>query len=525
MHWADMEAKKIIDLEPPYRIATGITPSGHIHIGNMREIITGDAVYRALREQGQEATLYYMADSFDPLRKVYSFLDSSYGKYIGQPISDIPCPCGDHDSYSDHFLEPFLSSIHDIGIYPTVKYVDRMYREGAYYETIKKIIDNKETVREILERVTGRQLKRDWFPYTPRCSVCNTFAETRVLDYGDPLISYVCKCGNEGRADIRTDQGKLPWRIEWPARWHFMGINCEPFGKDHAASGGSFESGKEIIEKVLGGTAPHPVVYEWIQLKGKGAMSSSKGVVVSAVDMLNMTPPEVLRFLVMRVDPPRHIDFDPGFGVLNLIDEYDRYEELFHDPREDEKDLDEKMRIFELSQVSPDSLREKKKMPHISYRHLVSLVQIDPTLDEVITRAKRTEKIDVLSDEAVEYIEKRLRCARFWVNNYAPESVRFSIRNSFEPSMIVDFGAEELGIIEEISRELTATSWEAEDIHNAAYSVKEKLDISPKKVFSTIYRMILNQNRGPRVGYFLSSLSRDFILNRIDETIAALKER
>lgn len=525
MHWADMEAKKIMDIEPPYRIATGITPSGHIHVGNMREIITGDAVYRALRERDQEATLYYIADSFDPLRKVYPFLDRSYEKYVGQPISDIPCPCGDHESYADHFLEPFLASIHEIGIFPTVKYVNKMYKKGFYYETIKRMIGKKETVREILERVTGRQLKRDWFPYTPRCSGCNTFADTRVLDYSDPWITYVCKCGNEGRTDIRTDDGKLPWRIEWPARWHFLGINCEPFGKDHAASGGSYESGKEIMESVLGGSAPHPVVYEWIQLKGKGAMSSSKGVVVTAVDMLEMTPPEVLRFLVMRVDPPKHIDFNPGFGVLNLVDEYDRYEELFHEPREDEKDLDEKIRIFELSQVLADSLKDKVKIPQISYRHLVSLVQIDPTLEEVIGRVKRTEKIDLLSHEAREQIEKRLKCARFWVDNFAPDSVRFSIRHSFDRSMIKGFGAEELMIVEEISRELSAVSWEAEEIHNALYNVKENMGSSPKKVFSIIYRMILNQDRGPRVGYFLSSLSRNFILGRIDETITAMTDK
>ena len=448
MHWADVEASNLKERGGPFRIATGITPSGHIHVANMREIITGDAIYKALLDQGEKPLLLYMADSFDPLRKVYPFLDASYEKYIGQPISEIPCPCGDHVSYADHFLEPFLQSVLELGIEPEVKYVHQMYKDGLYYDCIKKLIDKKEIAREILERVTGRQLKRIWFPYLPKCSACNTFANTTVDNFIDPYVFYTCSCGNKGKADIRTDDGKLPWRLEWPARWSFLGVSCEPFGKDHAAAGGSYESAKLIMENILGGTTPHPVVYEWIQLKGKGAMSSSTGVVVTGVDMLKMTPAEVLRFLVMRVDPPKHIDFDPGFGILNLVDEYDRYEEIYYGIREDEKSAGEKKRIFELSQVSPHSPKGTGPAHRISYRHLVSLVQIDPSLEEVLIRLKRTENIEELADDDLPRIEKRLNCARFWLDNYAPDSVRFSLQDHFKPSMIEGFGELELKMLE-----------------------------------------------------------------------------
>ena len=46
-HWADQQAAKIIkekgDLDS-YTCASGITPSGTVHIGNFREIITVDLV-------------------------------------------------------------------------------------------------------------------------------------------------------------------------------------------------------------------------------------------------------------------------------------------------------------------------------------------------------------------------------------------------------------------------------------------------------------------------------------------------
>lgn len=522
MHWADVEALNLIKRGGPIRIATGITPSGHIHVGNMREIITGDAVYRALLDRGEKPQFIYMADSFDPLRKVYPFLDASYEKYIGHPISEIPCPCGAYVSYVEHFQEPFLQSVLELGIKPEVKYVHQMYKDGLFYEGIKKLIEGKDIAREILERVTGRQLKRSWFPYLPKCSACNTFANTTVDSFEDPYVAYTCSCGNNGKADIRTDEGKLPWRLEWPARWSFLGISCEPFGKDHAAAGGSYESASEIMEKILGGKTPHPVIYEWIQLKGKGAMSSSTGVVITGVDMLNMTPAEVLRFMVMRVDPPKHIDFDPGFGILNLVDEYDRYEEIFFGVREGEKSAAEKKRIFEISQVDTRLLEGPGAPRRISYRHLVSLVQIDPSLDEVLKRLKRTENIEELTEDDIARIEKRLNCARFWLDNFAPDSVRFSLQEHFKPSMIEGFGDLEFKILKELEKGLSSVPWKGSEIHQACYDVKERLNISPKKVFSLLYRLLLDQNRGPRLGFFLSSLDRKDVLKRLREAITAV---
>lgn len=519
MHWADVEAGKLIEKYEPVIIATGITPSGHIHVGNMREILTGDAVFRAVKDHTGEPTLLYIADTFDPLRKVYPFLPDSYSEYVGQPISDIPCPCGEHENYAEHFLEPFMKAVEQLGIYPVVKRVHEMYDEGLYAENIMKLIDKKEGVREILEKVSGRQLPKKWFPYTPKCSGCNTFSNSEVIDFTAPFVHYRCKCGAEDRSDIRKAQGKLPWRLEWPARWSFLGVTCEPFGKDHAASGGSYESGKEIIEMILRGSSPHPVVYEWIQLKGKGAMSSSSGVVISATDMLKMTPPQVLRFLVMRVDPPKHIDFDSGFGLLNLVDEYDRYEQKYFTGDDTEKDIEDRNRAFEFSQVETEGLKQRGLERTVSYRHLVSLVQIDPSEKEVFERVKRTEGITELNEDEESRLLERMRCVKYWVDNYSPASVRFSLKREFQELMVKDFGDYEADIIRTLLAELSTVKWDAEEIHQACYRVKEKLNVKPTDVFSLLYGILLNQKRGPRLGYFLSSLERDFITGRLSEAL------
>ena len=83
-HWADRIARQIIETGRAPVISTGISPSGEIHIGNMREVLTADALFRALKDMGAKPRFNYVADNFDPLRKVYPFLDSeTYAPLIG----------------------------------------------------------------------------------------------------------------------------------------------------------------------------------------------------------------------------------------------------------------------------------------------------------------------------------------------------------------------------------------------------------------------------------------------------------
>ena len=69
IHWADVIAEKL-EKSGPHTIATGITPSGPVHIGNMREVMTAEAVYRALLDRGVEAKLIYIADTYDRKRSL-----------------------------------------------------------------------------------------------------------------------------------------------------------------------------------------------------------------------------------------------------------------------------------------------------------------------------------------------------------------------------------------------------------------------------------------------------------------------
>lgn len=517
MHWADVLAEELIKKDiKNHVLATGITPSGPIHVGNMREILTTDAVYRCLIEKNVKADLIYIADDFDPLRKVYPYLSKEkYEQYVGMAISDIPCPCGKHKSYADHYLFAFLDSLDEIGVKPKIFRANEMYKEGMYKESIEIALENTEKIREIIETVSKRQLPKNWIPFNIKCEGCKKITTAKPVLYNYPYVEYSCNCGYEGKADIRVPGiGKLPWRVDWPARWKILNVTFEPFGKDHGTVGGTHDTGVAIAEKIYSYPAPDYVMYEFILLKGKGAMHSSKGTALSSEEMLKMTPPEVLRFLLMDNKPNKHITFDAGFGLLNLVDNYDKLERVYFKQEEKITGMKDLNKTYELSQ--PYKIPEKIPI-QIPYSHIVTISQIGDNWDEVKKILIRTNQIDKkITPDDENRLKKRIEHARYWVENFAPNVVKFKVMKK-PPKM--DLLSEQKKYLIKLKEEFEKIDWKPEIIHNTIYAISEEQKIQTSQAFKTIYQIILGQDKGPRVGYFLSNLDKDFVLKRIKEVI------
>jgi lysyl-tRNA synthetase, class I len=515
MHWADVLAEELLKKQTKHVLATGITPSGPIHIGNMREILTTDAVYRCLVEKGGDADFIYICDDYDPLRKVYPHLPTSYQEYVGKPLSEIPCPCGKHTSYADHYLSSFLESLHTIGVNPRVYRASEMYAKGEYNESIQIALENTTQIRQILESLSGRKMPNDWLPFNVKCETCGRLSTTHPILYEFPNVEYTCECGHAGEIDIRIGgQGKLPWRVDWPARWRMLGVTFEPCGKDHATVGGTRETGAKISEEVYHYPPPGLLVYEFILLKGMGAMHSSKGTAVSGEDMLRMTPPEVLRFLIMRNQPNRHIVFDSGLGLLSLVDEYDKEEEVYFGKEAEMKGMKEFKKIYELSQP----YQIPKTMPlHLPYRHLVTLNQIVPTWPEVKEILMRSGQLPKkLSKEDDDHLHRRADHVRFWLSTFAPDEVKFQVKDTLPK---ITLSEDQKKILSLLKEKIPKLSWDPETIHNTIYAISEETKIPIKTAFSALYQIILGQERGPRAGFFLSNLPREFVLQRVTEAV------
>src|SRR5437660_1032505 len=96
--------------------ASGISPSGPIHLGNLREVITTHFVLEELRNRGRDAIHLHSWDDYDRFRKVPVGIASDFENHIGMPLAAVSDPCGAHDSYATHFIEEFTASLGHLGI-------------------------------------------------------------------------------------------------------------------------------------------------------------------------------------------------------------------------------------------------------------------------------------------------------------------------------------------------------------------------------------------------------------------------
>ena len=494
-HWADVAADAAIASGRPVVVSSGISPSGDIHIGNMREVLTADAVFRAVKERGVAVRFNYVCDNLDPLRRVYPFLDAAvYEPLIGRSLAEIPCPCGKHVSYSEHFMEPFLRSLETLRVDVELERADQMYGSGRMNRMIGLALSGRDRIAAILAELTGKAVDATWSPFNPLCPSCRRVTHAVVTGFSakDETVAYSCACGGAGELPM-AGAGKLTWRVDWPARWAMLGVSVEPFGKDHATRGGSYDTGARIAREVFDVEPPLPVPYEWISLKGKGDMSSSKGNVLSIAEVLELVPPEALRYLVMRERPQSTIGFDPGLPLLQLVDEVD-----------DAASTGTDSRALELSRAG------RFAPVGVPFKHLVVAAQVarfdpDRTMD-VLARTGYTG----LDRDAVRV---RLGYARRWLDRHAPEDMKFEVTPQL-PEEAAALNGDQKSFLNRLAGSLD-DAMDGEAVHLLVYALaKEFPATKPALLFQALYVALLGKPRGPRAGMFIAALGPAFCAAR-----------
>lgn len=510
-HWADEVAVELESRGGSHVVETGTSISGVPHIGNASDVIRGDAVRKVLAERGVDVKLIWIADDGDPFRKTPKGIESLH-KYLGFPVYDIPDPHGCHKNFVEHFAKPFVEDLNSFGVRPKVYSSLELYRSGKLLPEIRVALAKRGEIASILNQFRKEPLGSDFIPWNPICEKCGKISTTKAVSIDGDLINYVCSdvevsdspvrgCGHKGVSDIKKGSGKLPWRVEWAARWHHFKVTCEPFGKEHATLGGSYDTSSIISKNIFNWQPPHPVVYEFFTLNGE-KISSSKGNVITLSDWLAICEPEVLKFFMYkRLQKQRDIKLDM---IPNLVDEYDQGERIYFDLEEESAESEDRLkRMYLLSQVGDPQLLQ------IPFTLCAVLAQL-PNVD-----FKRvSERLEAMGYErfSMKRLENRVRVAGNWAVRFAPEHLRFTIlENPKEVSGLIDLKQAEAlsALAEEVEKQ-----WTPEAFHKVIYQTARRLGLEPNSLFEAIYHALIKKEKGPKAAALILSLDRDFVKKR-----------
>ncbi len=494
------------------------TPSGRVHVGALRGVLIHDAIFRTLREKGIEARYMFGVDDYDPVDEIPKGEDEHFGKYIGWPLCNTPAPCGAQGDMAEHYMGEFWQVFDELGVKVERYRMRDIYRAGQFDKEIDTILRSADKVRAVYKEVSGAVRPDHWYPFQVLCEKCGCIATTEVYDYDGSEVKYRCLttrvvntklnlgrgCGHEGKVSPFSGRGKLPWKLEWVAKWRNFGVTIEGAGKDHSTRGGSRDVSAACYRAIYGAEEPLRVPYEFF-LVGGAKMSSSKGVGASARDMANLLPPDVLRFLMIRTKPNSPVNFDAKEeGIVKLFNEFDRFHTRFHSGQAND---DEKM-VYRLA-----SLREPENYRAANFQLVSAMVQL-PHLDEISEMEKRLGGL--LTETERHHLAQRISAAREWVNNFAAEEEKTHLQEKL-PARAESLTQAQRAFLHSLADALATVKWEDDALQATIFDAARTTPVEQGVAFKAIYRVLLDREAGPKAGNLLAFLERDFVVKRFRE--------
>jgi len=512
--------------------ASGISPSGPVHLGNLRELMVPHLIADEVRRDGAPCRHILSWDDYDRFRRVPAGFPAEFAEHIGRPLTAVPDPCGRHLNWAEHFKEPLRESLARLGVRVTEISQTQMYTSGAYTEQIVLAMRRRADIGAVLARYRTRRAPRPedtdpddddpqtavYYPYRPYCAVCGR-DDTTVTAFDDETteISYTCACGAQfGPTPIAQVAGKLAWKVDWPMRWAYERVTFEPAGVDHSSPGSSFTVGGELVS-LFGGEMPLHFGYSFVGTAGSAKMSGSAGGAPTPADALEIFEAPQVRWLYARKRPEQAITLAFNAEVGRVYDEWDALSHRVADGKADAASAAVYARSAGTSAgplpVTP------RPMP---FRTLASVADI--------TAGEATQILRILRDltpedpiAALAEVRPRLDCAQAWVTEYVPPEDRTQVRDEPDHARLAALTESERGAVKLLTEGMVA-DWSLDGLTTLLYGIPKlqlglpitapptaELKELQRAWFILLYQLLIGKVTGPRLPTLLLALGPDRI--------------
>ena len=357
-------------------------------------------------------------------------------------------------------------------------------------------------------------------------------------------------CGHTGQVKISSGKGKLAWKVEFAARWQAFDIKFEAFGKDIMDS---VKINDWVSDQILKFNHPLHAKYEMFLDKGGKKISKSAGNVLTPQMWLKYGSPEsLLLLLYKRISGTRHVGID---DIPALMDEYDLFEDVFfakiNEPN-DSKRL--KMNgVYEyINSLHPPA--DDSSSVHIPYRILIQQAnlfknqivegseQVPPILHTIFERLKKYRLVKEEDIKKKDLIDK-ITLAMNWVRDFNGPSAEGDDEgqgakdDNRRGNEKVKMNSVQKEVIFKIAKDLTNLAAAAsisnktkdaivvqdddlaQDVQTIIFNNAKSSNLQPKEIFRILYKILINTEKGPKLGNYIVDLGIENVLKLIENKI------
>lgn len=503
--WPFEEARKLIDRkgieEKGYALfETGYGPSGLPHIGTFGEVARTTYVRHAFeRLTGIKTRLFAFSDDRDGLRKVPDNIPNKemVKNYLEFPLTKVPDPFGCHDSFGEHNnnkLMEFLNSFHfDYEFQSSTEW----YMSEKFNEILIKVLQNHEEILSIMLASLREERAATYSPFLPISPKSGKVLQVPVEEYriNDGTIVFKDEDGTLTEIPVTDGNCKLQWKVDWAARWTVFKVDYEMAGKDLIDS---VKLSSKIC-KVLGGIPPAGFNYE-LFLDGEGKkISKSKGNGLSIDEWLRYAPQESLaNFMFASPKSAKRLYFDV---IPKQVDDYVAHLNNF-EKQAANKRIDNP--VWHIHNGNPP-----KTEAEVSYSLLLNLVSACNTDDKTILWGFLKKYIKDANPENMPFLDKLVEHSINYYKDFVEPKKEYAVPTQTERTALEDL----LDSLEKLSENASA-----DEIQTTVFEVGKRHGFPDlKSWFLSLYKNLLGQNEGPRMGSFIA-------LYGLQNTIKLIKE-
>ncbi|MEV0840866.1 lysine--tRNA ligase [Actinocatenispora sera] len=502
--------------------ASGISPSGPIHLGNLRELLTPHLVAAELAARGVPVEHVLFLDDHDRLRRVPAGVPAHFAAHLGRPLAEVPDPSGELDSWAERFTAPLHAALAALGIRVRVVSQSARYAAGHYTGAVLAAMARRQRIAAILAAARGTDARgagdaasgepAESWPYRVYCRRCGA-DDTRITGYREDstALRYDCaRCGADGFRLAEANHGKLAWKVDWPMRWAAEPVAFEAAGADHAAPSSSFGVGRRICAEVFGARPPSLLGYGFVGTRGAAKLSSSTGTAPTPADALAILEPAMLRWLYARRRPQQAITIDFGTEVTRLYDEWDR--------------LAARVAAGTAGAADATAYRRASAPGLAAPRRAVPWRLLTSVLDVTAGDPRSTERILGQAEGAqlrLADVEPRRTLAATWLARHVPPERRTRVRAEPDTALLATLTDRQREGLTLLTAELPGCR-DLAALTALVYGIPKRLNglaadaaadeavrAAQRSYFTLLYRLLVGADAGPRLPTLLLALGPD----------------